>query len=304
MPPDRLDIEFISHRGGHANSTLTFGALLQQLRRRAGMTQSDLAAAVDFSVSHISNLEKNQRLPAVALVLEKFVPALGLQDEPVYSATAFRSSCSGPWRERMPDDLYQRVNLPASTHLPVTDIHPNLPMPLLPILGRERDLSVALQALARPSRAASDTDPTTGHWQDDIRAAIAERLQASFEAGVYFVPLASVTDPTQVGATMMNVLGLTDSSTRSSPEARLIEYLRYKRLLLFLDNFEQVTAAAPLLINLLQECPGLHFLITSRAALRARRTTLQSGRFGAGHRRAFVCPRGRSRGARFCTHGS
>jgi transcriptional regulator with XRE-family HTH domain len=65
-----------------SGSPPAFGALLKQLRKRAGMTQSDLAAAVGHSVSFISNLELNQRLPAVQAVVQTFTPALGLQDEP------------------------------------------------------------------------------------------------------------------------------------------------------------------------------------------------------------------------------
>ncbi|MCB0043287.1 MAG: helix-turn-helix domain-containing protein, partial [Caldilinea sp.] len=63
-----------------------FGHLLRTLRRRAGMTQADLAAAVAYSVSFISSLEKGARLPDAAIVAERFVPALALQDEPALAA--------------------------------------------------------------------------------------------------------------------------------------------------------------------------------------------------------------------------
>lgn len=65
---------------------LTFGPLLRQMRKRAGMTQSDLAAAVGYSVSLISSLERGSRLPDVATVAALFVPALGLQEEPRLAA--------------------------------------------------------------------------------------------------------------------------------------------------------------------------------------------------------------------------
>lgn len=67
-------------------STITFGAFLRQLRKRAGMTQGDLAAAVGYSVSFVSDLEQNRRLPAVAVILQHFVPALGLQEETSFAA--------------------------------------------------------------------------------------------------------------------------------------------------------------------------------------------------------------------------
>ncbi|MFN8493412.1 MAG: helix-turn-helix domain-containing protein [Caldilineaceae bacterium] len=269
MPPDHLNVESISHRSHHTASSLTFGALLQQLRRRAGMTQTDLAAAVDFSVSHISNLEKNQRLPAVTLVLEKFVPALGLQDEP-RTAQQLLELAAIARGERLPPDFYQRLSLPAATHLPIANHSPtNLPLPLLPILGRERDLTViSNRLLGHQGRLFTLIGPP-GIGKTTLGLAVAARLQTSFEDGVYFAPLAPVTDPAHVGPALMNVLGLTESSARS-PQVRLTEYLRRKRLLIFLDNFEQITAATPFLLSLLQECPGLHFLVTSRAALRVR----------------------------------
>src|SRR3954451_1832575 len=60
----------------------TFGDLLKQARKRVGMTQGDLAAAVGYSISLISALELNRRLPGVESVHHRFVPALGLQDDP------------------------------------------------------------------------------------------------------------------------------------------------------------------------------------------------------------------------------
>jgi len=63
-------------------ATLTFGALLKSLRKAAGMTQRDLAAALGYSDSQISGLEKDQRPPDLDTVMQRFAPALGLQDEP------------------------------------------------------------------------------------------------------------------------------------------------------------------------------------------------------------------------------
>ena len=62
--------------------TLAFGPLLKQLRKQAGMTQRDLAAALGYSESLISCLEKAQRQPDLQAVTTSFIPALGLQDDP------------------------------------------------------------------------------------------------------------------------------------------------------------------------------------------------------------------------------
>ena len=85
-------------------STLTFGALLRQLRRRAQMTQGDLAAAVGYSISFISSLEQNTRRPDVHSVLQHFVPALELQTDPHLATQLLElaASASGDRAARAP----------------------------------------------------------------------------------------------------------------------------------------------------------------------------------------------------------
>lgn len=60
----------------------TFGDLLKYLRKRAQLTQRELAIAVGYSEAHVSRLEKNQRLPDLTTLAALFVPALGLEEEP------------------------------------------------------------------------------------------------------------------------------------------------------------------------------------------------------------------------------
>jgi predicted ATPase/ATP/maltotriose-dependent transcriptional regulator MalT len=97
-------------------------------------------------------------------------------------------------------------------------------------------------------------------------AVASERLE-DFAHGVCFVPLAPLSDPNLVIATIAQALGLWEAGDRPLLE-QVQGYLRDQRLLLLLDNFEQVLAAAPRLADLLGSCPHLHLLVTSRAALR------------------------------------
>src|SRR5215475_14119857 len=60
----------------------TFGDLLKHLRRRAGLTQREVAIEVGYSEVYISRLESNQRAPNPSTLLALFVPALGIQGEP------------------------------------------------------------------------------------------------------------------------------------------------------------------------------------------------------------------------------
>jgi predicted ATPase len=90
-----------------------------------------------------------------------------------------------------------------------------------------------------------------------------------FADGVYFVDLASVTDPHQVLPAVARVLGLRESRDRTIV-AVLMEHVREKRMLLLLDNFEQVLDAALDVVQLLQSSPWLKVLVTSREALHVR----------------------------------
>jgi predicted ATPase len=83
------------------------------------------------------------------------------------------------------------------------------------------------------------------------------------------VALAPLSDPNLVITTLAHSLGVKERSDQPL-HSRLISYLRDKRMLLVLDNFEPLLEAAPLAAQLLEECPGLKMLVTSRAALQIR----------------------------------
>src|SRR5439155_23453426 len=96
---------------------------------------------------------------------------------------------------------------------------------------------------------------------------VAADLVDSVEAGVCYVPLAHTDDADLVAVAIAQELGLHESGGQSLIDA-LKEYLREKRMLLLLDNFEHLLAAAPLVAELALACSSLKLLATSRAALR------------------------------------
>jgi len=98
---------------------------------------------------------------------------------------------------------------------------------------------------------------------------IATEVQGGFTDGVCFVSLAPVNDTELVLPAVVQALSLQSSSNRT-PLELLKSMLRAQHLLLLLDNFEQVVAAAPLLVDLLAACPHLKLLVTSREVLRVR----------------------------------
>jgi poly(hydroxyalkanoate) depolymerase family esterase len=98
---------------------------------------------------------------------------------------------------------------------------------------------------------------------------VAHALRDQFADGAVFVSLAPISDPAVVASAIAETLEVQEASGQPLAE-RLKVSLRGKHLLLVLDNFEQVLAAAPLLADLLARCPQLTVLVTSRAALHLR----------------------------------
>ena len=90
-----------------------------------------------------------------------------------------------------------------------------------------------------------------------------------FSDGAFFVPLAPIIDHTLVISTVAQTLGVRDSGAQPILDT-LAEYLLHKQMLLFMDNFEHVSEAAPEVSKLLEICTHIRFLISSREILHVR----------------------------------
>ena len=139
------------------------------------------------------------------------------------------------------------------------------PAPLTSFVGREQELD-AVARLLSTVRLVTLTGPG-GTGKTRLALVVATRVRDAYAEGVWFVDLSAVTDPGFVASAMARVLGVREAGAGSLAET-LTDYVREKRLLLVLDNFEHVMEAAPLVRNLLAGSPGLTVLVTSRAPLR------------------------------------
>src|SRR6266699_1671572 len=165
--------------------------------------------------------------------------------------------------------LFQLViaGLPADfPPLKTLDTHPhNLPVQPTPLIGREREVAAVHQFLLREDvRLLTLTGPG-GSGKTRLGLHVAAELSDHFSDGIYFVNLAPISDADLVVPTIAQTLGVKESSTRSMVE-QLQAFLQEK-LLLVLDNFEQVVSAASILSDLLARCSHLKLLVTSRALL-------------------------------------
>jgi predicted ATPase/class 3 adenylate cyclase len=145
------------------------------------------------------------------------------------------------------------------------DVVPNnLPTQLTTFLGRDRELAEAGQLL-RETRLLTLTGPG-GTGKTRLSLQLAAEASDLFHDGVYFVPLGPIREPSLVLPTIAQAMGLPDP--RGHALEHLSEHLAEKRVLLVLDNFEQVIDAAPMVGELLQQAPKVAALVTSRAPLR------------------------------------
>ena len=153
--------------------------------------------------------------------------------------------------------------------LQLDNYRPNLPAQLTPLIGRKQEVASVRTLLQHPEvRLVTLTGPG-GVGKTRLGLEVAADLLDDFPDGVCFVPLAPISDPDLVVPALAQALGIKEAGEQ--PEADLLQaYLQDKRLLLLLDNFEQVAAAAPRLADLLSGSPQLKILVTSRAVLHIR----------------------------------
>ena len=142
-----------------------------------------------------------------------------------------------------------------------------LPATLTSLLGREREVTTVVDLLADDDVRLVTITGSGGIGKSRLSIEAANRVRDRFPGGIVFVDLAPVTDPALVPAAIANALGIIDIGDGTLDE-KLRMAVRERRLLLLLDNVEQVVDAAPAIRSLLTDAPHLTVLATSRILLR------------------------------------
>ena len=141
----------------------------------------------------------------------------------------------------------------------------NLPLQATPLVGREREVEAVCGLLRSSETRLLTLLGPGGTGKTRVGLQVAAELADGFEDGVFFVPIAAITDPALVAPTIARILGLSEGA--QPPEELLEGYLHDRQTLLLLDNLEQVLEAAPILERLLSNAPNLKILATSRIPL-------------------------------------
>lgn len=263
-----------------------FGDILtQHLHRKHGLSQAKLAAGILQPPSIISEMCQGKRLQGrqarervVAMIewlqqqgavttldeANVLLNAAGmapLQQTDATKAIFIRPLMPSPGQQEKPPKS-------ASANAQFTMLlspHHNLPTQLTPFIGRAEQIEQLVQHL-QAHRLLTLTG-AGGVGKTRLALAVATRLLAGFRDGVWFVDLAPLTDPTALPQRILDLWRVPEQSDRP-PLELLTTYLRAKQTLLILDNCEHLLdACAALAETLLQQCPQVTLLATSREAL-------------------------------------
>ncbi len=146
----------------------------------------------------------------------------------------------------------------------------NVPIPRNPLIGRENLLTATCALLAREDVALVTLTGAGGTGKSRLAIQIGLEMLDHFKDGVFMVMLEPLSDPYLVLATIAETLGIREAPGSQPIGEMLKDYLHDKCMLLLLDNFEQVVDAAPCIADLLETCPTLKCIATSRTPLRLR----------------------------------
>jgi LuxR family maltose regulon positive regulatory protein len=226
-----------------------FGARLRQRRREAGLSQAALAERASLSPAAVAALEQGQRRRPHPHTVRRLADALGLSEDEQAALFQVDSPLAAP----------RASPAPAWTG----------PSPSTPLIGREGELAAVTDLLLSTPRArlVALTGPG-GVGKTRLALAVAAEVRSQFAEGAVFVELAALRDQRQVAPTIARAFGI--AATASDPRGDLIAGLRQARVLLILDNFEHLTSASALIAAVVDACPGVSLLVTSRSALRLR----------------------------------
>lgn len=249
---------------------MPFGKWLKQRRKATGLTQVELARCVGCSVRTIVQVELGERRPSrqIAELMARCV------NIPTEETAAFVAYARGIPQTAAPDSWHTPATWQLAQKTPN-----NLPASPTAFVGREKEVATAATLLRSPEVRLVTMTGAPGIGKTRLSLQVARALledvlfgstdanpNRAFRDGIYFFPLETVREPELIAPTIARVLKVKEAPGDPILE-QLKEALRVKRMLLILDNFEQIIDGAPVISELITASPGLKVLVTSREVL-------------------------------------
>jgi predicted ATPase/transcriptional regulator with XRE-family HTH domain len=245
------------------NNEITFGDWIHRRRKAGDLTQEELARQVGCSTIALRKMEAEERKPSKQTA-ERMAEILGinLDERPAFVRFARGEILAVPdTKFSMPTETAPWRAMPSP--LP----RGTVPVPITPLIGRERDLAAVHRVLLAAETHLLTIIGPPGVGKTRLAMQIASELREEFPDGVFFTALASLRDPSLVAGTLAQTLNIQEVVGCTIVEV-LQSSLRDRQMMLVLDNFEQIVDAASFVLELLMACPRIKVLITSRVALR------------------------------------
>jgi predicted ATPase len=265
--------------GIHLNAN-SFGDSVQEFVRTSGYSQKELAEAIGLHPKVLSRkLNGSGKAHLTHLEVQRIITTLARwhaitsQDEAFHLLELAQIEPNSFGAEEWQKPPLSQLVVKRTQSVPFNGFHTamrpmrhNLPAPTTRLIGREWAVERLLEVLGRDEVRLLTLFGSGGSGKTRLALQVASEMVDMFAQGVWFVPLAGVSDAAQVPMSIIHALNIKPTPGLSLIQS-LTKYLRNKHLLLVLDNFEHVEEAATIVDEMLTAAPDLKVLVTSRAVL-------------------------------------
>jgi len=232
--------------------TGSFGEWLKQRRKALDLTQRDLADQVGCAEVTIRKIEGNANRPS-RQIAERLADVLAIAPDEQAAFVSFA--------RRLADQ-------PPALPVELASQHPahNLPPQLTPFIGRESEQVQIAEYLADPICRLLTLLGPGGIGKTRLALQATTDCIEKFADGVFFVPLTPVGSASLIAAAIASALDISFYS-KDDPAVQIVNYLRGKRILLLMDNYEHLLDGVGLLSDILSNAPRVKIVVTSRERL-------------------------------------